>query len=506
MRPSAFREHQKCCSKDTSTAISFEDVRPYEIVKRSLNGFLVVFARKLKHNDVSTVFKNDFMVLQRLFKRILDKMNAAKIQIVLYVKFVKEVDGVTREQDCYLCSVTRPFTSTKNFKAFISEAKDEIDELVSGYTERGSGWVLHKITRIEIKAGTYRPHKGGCDSCKLPSSLQLKKCLVSVKTKTDCFMYSILAALHNHGSNKERRKQYDQFINRYDFSKTRGDNVSIEDVKKFVKRNKISVNVYSSSHNMSSTIVPLLITPRKEKHVNLLLHKDHYFLITSFKRLVGSKESWQRFFCENCMCGFGKKRYLEKHISFCSNPQRVKLPDPESAILKFNQYEKRISYPYIVYADFETIAQKTDSLPSEYQLHTAISFGLVCVDFTKKIVFKEFYTGKDCSVRFIQTCIALEIFIKDLIKKNTKALKMTPEDERVFLASESCHICREPLDDSDSVRDHDHFTGKFRGAAHNSCNLSLQVPYKIPIVFDNLKGFDAHLIIQAIKTSFQALV
>ena len=46
------------------------------------------------------------------------------------------------------------------------------------------------------------------------------------------------------------------------------------------------------------------------------------------------------------------------------------------------------------------------------------------------------------------------------------------------------------------VRDHDHLTGKYRGAAHSICNLNYQNPRFIPIVFHNLSGYDAHLFIK----------
>ena len=52
----------------------------------------------------------------------------------------------------------------------------------------------------------------------------------------------------------------------------------------------------------------------------------------------------------------------------------------------------------------------------------------------------------------------------------------------------------------DSVRDHDHMTGKYRGAAHNECNFKLKLNPKtmpIPVLFHNLKGYDGHLLMQA---------
>ena len=51
------------------------------------------------------------------------------------------------------------------------------------------------------------------------------------------------------------------------------------------------------------------------------------------------------------------------------------------------------------------------------------------------------------------------------------------------------------------VRDHCHITGKFRGSAHQECNLRIKITpesIKIPVVFQNLRGYDSHLIMQQI--------
>ena len=52
---------------------------------------------------------------------------------------------------------------------------------------------------------------------------------------------------------------------------------------------------------------------------------------------------------------------------------------------------------------------------------------------------------------------------------------MTMYDKLVYDNSTLCHICNEELG-NDRVRDHCHLSGKFRGAAHEVCNLKYKVP------------------------------
>ena len=52
------------------------------------------------------------------------------------------------------------------------------------------------------------------------------------------------------------------------------------------------------------------------------------------------------------------------------------------------------------------------------------------------------------------------------------------------------------------VRDHCHYTGKFRGAAHNICNLRYKTPKEIPIVFHDGSAYDSHFIINELAKEF----
>ena len=42
-------------------------------------------------------------------------------------------------------------------------------------------------------------------------------------------------------------------------------------------------------------------------------------------------------------------------------------------------------------------------------------------------------------------------------------------------------------------------TGKFRAAAHWSCNINLQLTKNFPVIFHNLRGCDSHLIFDELK-------
>ena len=63
-----------------------------------------------------------------------------------------------------------------------------------------------------------------------------------------------------------------------------------------------------------------------------------------------------------------------------------------------------------------------------------------------------------------------------------------------------CFACGEELG-SDKVRDHCHYTVKYRGALHSGCNLKLKRTRTIPVLFHNLSGYDSHLFVKRLADS-----
>ena len=84
----------------------------------------------------------------------------------------------------------------------------------------------------------------------------------------------------------------------------------------------------------------------------------------------------------------------------------------------------------------------------------------------------------------------------------------------IMKIKKKCHICNKKFwyDKNEkfkfklykNVRDHYHFTGKLRGAAHNICNLRYKVPRKIPVKFHNGSKYDYDFIIKELAEEFKS--
>ena len=60
-------------------------------------------------------------------------------------------------------------------------------------------------------------------------------------------------------------------------------------------------------------------------------------------------------------------------------------------------------------------------------------------------------------------------------------------------------MCGGLIEFNDKVRDHCHITGKYRGSAHWKCNINLKISKKLVVIFQNLKGYDSHLIFKELS-------
>ena len=242
----------------------------------------------------------------------------------------------------------------------------------------------------------------------------------------------------------------------------------------------------------------------------LLIEKNkvkHYCLVKNLSRLLSSQASnhdGKHNFCLRCLNSFWCQEALDKHKEYCDNYEGVKIELPKKGtMLEFKNYHRLERVPFLVYADFECCIkplQSCDPNPGssytkQYQKHEPSSFCyyIKCIDdevYKPKLVS---YTGKDAAQKFVE-----------MLEKDIKIISNIPEKKIIFGEKEKdrfdketkCWICNKEFDDDVKVRDHCHFTGRYGGAAHNSCNLKHRKPNFTPVVFHNLSGYDSHLFIK----------
>ena len=126
----------------------------------------------------------------------------------------------------------------------------------------------------------------------------------------------------------------------------------------------------------------------------------------------------------------------------------------------------------------------------KYQDHLPCSFAykLVCVEdeFAKPIVV---FRGENAPYEFIKAIFKEYSYCKKVTKKQFNKHLIMSEEEEQFQSSNTCWICEKRIDDNKKVRDHCQVTSKFRGAAHWSCNINVQLTKKVPVMFHNLRGY-----------------
>ena len=198
-----------------------------------------------------------------------------------------------------------------------------------------------------------------------------------------------------------------------------------------------------------------------------------------------------------CLQCFSSERVLANHVENCltiNGAQAINMPKQGENILKFNNFHKQLPVPFVIYADFEAITKKVQGCEQSEEMKK---------DKDRRSYTEAYQTHEDCGYEYKVVCCYDDKYCKAVIKKRfNKPLVMTEVDEQHFKTMDGCHICGEKYTDKDvRIRDHCHITGKFRGSAHQECNLKLRIKpenLKIPVILHNLHGYDSHFIMQQI--------
>ena len=498
---------------------------PRTVIKetaKALKGYTSSYIISIKHNtDPLLQLQNTRLAVEHHIKKALSAMKGIKFNETLKVTFWKPQDDGWIYKTAYFNSKPQTVINDNNINEALQLTKQQILNFIAQWISEGSGWTLQSVDSHYINLIKYVPLKGS-SYISLPQELRNSaKGLINLKNNdNECFRWCHIRHLNTQDKYPQRIKKCDKaYIDKLDYTEIEFP-VTIKQLNKIEKQNKININVFGYEEKQA---YPIYISKEKhEDHMELLLitkdENKHYVLIKDFNKFMfnQTKHKNKKHFCMHCLQCFSSDRVLNEHKDNCikvNGTQAVKMPDKDNNILKFINFHKQQSVPFVIYADFEAIIEKISgckpnndrSYTEAYQKHTDCGYGykvVCCYDdkYTKPV---QIYRGEKAVYKFMEAMLEEVKYCKKTMRKCfNKPLKMTKDDLDAFEKATECHICNKQYTSEDiRVRDHCHITGKYRGSAHQECNLQLRInpeEIKIPVIFHNLRGYDSHFIMQEI--------
>ena len=407
------------------------------------------------------------------------------------------------------------------FESFLQrEFEENLQEKMRGsdFEFDGINFLYYNFNKMSIyRGGSY------IDS---PKWLKDKKSTINPKNNDNkCFQYAATLALNfdNINNHPEKISKIRPFIDQYTWKDIEFPPTS-KDWKKFELNNKVAINILYIPHNTKK--IQLAYRSKynltHNKQIILLMITDgekwHYLVVNNLSRLLRGITSNHNadFYCLNCFHSYRTKNKLEAHKKICENHNycHVEMLTKGNNTIKFNHGEKSIKMSFTIYADLECLLEKMSTCqnnpnkssttkinkhtPSGYSIFTHCSF-----DESKNKI--NYYRGDDCMKKFCKDLREHSTKIINYEKK--KMIPLTTEEKIYHNKQKICYICKKEFDISNKkhhkVRDHCHYTGKYRGAAHNICNLRYKIPNEIPVVFHSGSTYDYHFIIKELVKEFE---
>ena len=244
----------------------------------------------------------------------------------------------------------------------------------------------------------------------------------------------------------------------------------------------------------------------------------HYLVVKNLPGLLRGITSTYKedFYCLNCFHSYRTENKLEAHKKICENHDycHIEMPTKNNNIIKYNHGEKSMKLPSVIYADLECLLEKmsacinnpNESSTTEINKHTPLDYSIFThCSFDKSKNKLNYYRKDDCMNKF---CKDLREHVTKIINYEKKKMIPLTTKEKIYQNKQKiCYVCKKEFNNNDKknykVRDHCHYTGKYRGAAHNICNLRYKVPKEIPIVFHNGSTYHYHFIIKELVKEFK---
>ena len=399
------------------------------------------------------------------------------------------------------------------------EIMDEINERMEILQDvEGSGWVFEGVENIEILTVPYEPLTGS-KYIELPKHISDKKAVINIQNKDEeCFKWCVLRALNpttNPHRVDKKLREAEKTINMEGI----GIPTKIDDITKFENQNiDIAIVVLGLNENGNVYTIRLSEYAYQRKHLVVLLlitdlEKDfHYTLVNSHSRLISSqfsKHEHKNYICWNCLNTFYDKEKFQYHRDQCkeNKSQNIVMPK-KGSVVKFKNYKNTSWFPFVVYADIESLTTKIEtpdinpesSYTIKTQSHQPISYVFRFVSYNQIVMENKtiIYTDEDCMDNLVEE---LEYLVSIIYNKPRASPIYGREDKIRQANSDTCHVCGKGFNNrKEKLVNFEYFTGEYLGACHHGCKNTK--PDFIPIFFHNLANYDSHLFITKLASKF----
>ena len=322
-----------------------------------------------------------------------------------------------------------------------------------------------------------------------------------------CFIWSFLASLHpcenTHSSRVIKYLKYFNELNFQSFDFTNGFKCS--DVHRFKDLNNLSVNLYElnfyqDGDKLKHNLIPIGISKNESVNViDLLIYKNHYALIKKLHVFLGDHN--KSFVCRRCLNFYTCENGLINHKEKCEDDNICTIRTSNESHLYWKKHFHRNPLYFRIIADFEAdneidgsnIGNKTTNI---YRQNPVLNTYYIISELEDVLEsgYYESPLGYDNVDWFVEEVIKIENKMAVYFKNTTEDIIMTEQDEEAFDNDNICRFCEKEIL-SDKVRDHCRLTGKYRGPAHNTCNINVKQKDSIfiPFAFHDFSNYDCHM-------------
>ena len=459
------------------------------------------FARQFRIEREGNYGAREFMkIVEPDVLLLMRKNRQTRVRLILNCKMTRidVTNGNVLTAYPYFHSQTIENLGGTNESEIFDSLIETIEERIQNFTNRGSNWVFEKVLSLDVQMTQFIPQRER-SYISLPNVLKNKKAVINMKNEdNECFKWCITRALFPVNKNAERiDKKFKENSKRLNWNGLKFP-IDLKQINHFENLNQnISINVFGFNEN----VYPLRLfkAPERQHQINLLLIADdvkkHYCLIKDMSRLLSSqitKHNGSIHICFRCLNAFQTNEKLEIHKEICKSNEFIQMPEEETFI-EFENHIRSQKMPFVIYADFESLVEPISGcqpnpekcFTNQFQKHKPCGFcyHIKCSfdeSLSRTVTYRMKNEKEDISQIFVEM---IEDDITRIQNIPRKPLIMKQNDWEDFNKATKCWICQEEFEeDSPSgnpsearndkkVRDHCHFTGKFRGAAHNSCNL-----------------------------------